>query len=123
MSDIAHALFSLGDWKAKAGKCERPDPPLGNLPMLKMGPRPGVNPEVWQAASSSALPALLPREFNTPTRLFSERLKRCRLRVSHCRVCRIHDHGQKRVISLDPDHIDHSLFAEPVYSSLIGCVR
>ena len=35
MSDIAHALFSLGDWKAKAGKCERPDPPLGNLPMPK----------------------------------------------------------------------------------------
>jgi hypothetical protein len=123
MSDIAHALFSLGDWKAKAGKCERPDPPLGNLPMPKWDRGPTSIQRSGRKLPTSVLPVLLPRESNTPTRLFSERLKRRRLRVSHRRACRIHDHGQKRVISLDPDHIDHSLFPEPVYSSLIGCVR
>lgn len=123
MSDIAHALFSLGDWKAKAGKWERPDPRLGNLLMLKWGRGPASIQR-----SGRKLPALRyqPYCLENPIRrqrLFSERLKRRRLRVSHRRACRIHDHGQKRVISLDSDHIDHSLFPEPVYSSLIGCVR
>ena len=69
MSDIAQTLFSLGDWKAKTGKCERPRRSTRKSADAKMGPRPGVNPEVL-VGSLQFLPyqPLLPRESNTPTR-------------------------------------------------------
>ena len=96
MSDIAHALFSLGDWKAKAGKCERPRRSTRKSADAKMGPRGPASIrrfwwDVWRsafgvrcsalwtiqswhyggvllAAPGGELPALLPRESNTPTR-------------------------------------------------------